>query len=236
MYMTIFHVVILKPYVDVSGLVLDLDKFGNVLCGQHSPDDEDKTVHCHIMCNTDKTAEAIRKRIVVHSLSGRGQYAILTKTKKLREVYDEFKLAVYILKGERDNLRYNKGYSNEFIEAALDAWQPLPVKADINLDKKSKSESKDTKTHYQLIKEIYTKASKTTRLVRDEFGNLVSENCIENSVATWHLMCKVLNDNHVRTSSHELERFYVTLLRQDPLHQEDLYNNLMRKLNSRNQV
>lgn len=234
--MTIYHVVVLKPYTDVSGFVLDLEKFGNVLACQHAPDEEDKTVHCHIMCDTDKTAEAIRKRIVFHHLDGRGQYAIMLKTKKLREVYDVYKLAVYILKGERDNLKLNKGYSNDFIEAALGAWQPLPVKADINLDKKSKSESKDTKTHYQLIKEIYDKASKTTRLVRDEFGNLVNEHCIENSVATWHLMCKVLNENHIRTSSHELERFYVTLLRQDPLHQEDLYNNLMRKLNSRNQV
>lgn len=228
--MTVFHVIVRKPYTDASGLVMDLEKYGNILCGEHEPDDTDKMIHCHIMCDTDKSAEAIRKRIVVHSLNGRGQYAIMEKTEKLREVYDVFKLAVYILKGKRETKRFCKGYSDEFIEEAIKAWRPQPVKADINLDKK---DMKDTKTHYQLIKEIYAKASKTTRIVRDEFGNLVNENCIENSVATWHLMCRVLNENSIRTSSHELERFYVTLLRQDPQHQEDLYNNLMRKLNSR---
>lgn len=233
--MTIYHVVVLKPYVDVSGFVLDLEKFGNVMACQHAPDDEDKTVHCHIMCDTDKTAEAIRKRIVYHHLDGRGQYAIMLKTKRTREIYDDYKLAIYILKGDRANLKYVKGYSDDYVETALKDWRQPVVKADVNTDKKT-SNDKDTKTHYQLIKDIYAKAPKTNRLVRDEFGNLVDEHCVENSVATWHLMCKVLNENHVRTSSHELERFYVTLLRQDPLHQEDLYNNLMRKLNSRTQV
>lgn len=231
----IYHVVLRRGYEDVSGLVVGfVYSSQSVLCAEHQPDDEEKTIHCHVVIESNVGPEAIRKRIKNAGFDGRGQYAIMEKTKKTREPYDKFKLLRYVLKGlELNNpqvsfLKYHYGYGDEaMIKLAKEDWKVENVK---ERPVAAPEKKKKATTHYGLIKEIYAEANKTTRLVRDEFGNVIHEQCIENSVATWHLMCKKLNENEVRTSSHELERFYVTLLRHDPLHQENLYLNLSKKL------
>lgn len=228
--MVIYHVVLRRGYEDISGFVVGLGSAGDILCCEHTPDAEEKTIHCHLVVESSVTAEAIRKRIKIAGLDGRGQYAIMEKTKKTRVPYGRNELLKYVLKGlEREiprqsSLKYSKGFTEIEIEEAKMTWIPSKLTSEEDEEKKS------SKTHYSLIKEIYAEAPKTTRLVRDEFGNLINEQCVENNVGTWHLMCKKLNENEIRTSSHELERFYITLLRQDPLHQENLYTNLMKKM------
>lgn len=226
----IFHVILRRRYEDVSGFVVDYaTRASSVVCCEHVPDSAEKTVHCHVVIDTENCAEAIRKRINVFKLGGRGQYAIMTKTASERLPYGRRELLKYVLKGlnrqqpQESFLKYSLGVSQNEIDAAVQEW-------DVRKPETVATDDKKGKTHYALIKEIYAEAKKDVRIVRDEFGNLINEECVENSLATWHLMCRKLNENEVRTSSHELERFYVTLLRQDPLHQETLYTKLMKKL------
>lgn len=229
----LYHVILRKGYEDVSGLVVGLGSAGDVLCCEHNPDAEEKAIHCHVVVETPITDEAIRKRIKTSGLGGRGQYAIMLKTKKTQQPYDRKELLKYVLKGQerqtprQSELKYSKGFTTEEVSEAIEKW--IPKNDDDNHDKPQEKKKNPT-THYDLIEMIYAKANKSIRIVRDEFGNLINEPCIENSVATWHLMCRTLNEHKVRTSSNELERFYVTLLRHDPLHQENLYSNLCKKL------
>lgn len=225
----LYHVVLRRKYQDVSGFVVDMEsRATHLLCCEHIPDKEESTTHCHVVIETEISQEAIRKRINLFNVGGRGQYAIMTKTMKTRVPYIRIELLRYVLKGQgraepqESFLTRQFGYVDDEVRDAIMSWN-LNAKAVIDDD------DNKGKTHYDLIKEIYAKANKTTRIVRDEFGNLINEHCVDNTVATWHLMCKELNANKVRTSKHELNRFYTTLLRQDPLHQEDLYAQYMRE-------
>ena len=51
----------------------------------------------------DTTLEGLRKKGEKTVKEGRKEYAIMTKTETTRVPYDEWMLAVYVLKGDIDN-------------------------------------------------------------------------------------------------------------------------------------
>jgi len=51
-----------------------------------------------------------------------------------------------------------------------------------------------------------------------------------NRKAVWNYMIKVLNENKVRTSRNELERFFVSILRHDREACDRMYENIIEKI------
>lgn len=212
----IFHVIIRRPYSDLSGFYdWAVSASTAVLVGEHEADKEIATTHCHFMINADITDEGIRKQINKRKLGGRGQYAILTQTEKApRLPYDEEKLCIYILKGGKTS--YHRSTFDERVPALQEKW--VHKQEDASPVGSSKSE----KTHWDLIQQIILESQKIPGvwgavLERTEFGDVVNDQGIlpEGRGVIFDVMVRILNENKVRTSRNELERFYVSIVRHD---------------------
>jgi len=242
--MLVLHLIYRKPYVDVSGLYQWIqENSSSSLIGQHDADDEIKTTHCHV-CVVDLrvSLEALRKQINKRDLGGRGQYQTLTSTQKTKKSYDEEKLNEYILKGDRSNLRATT-HSEEYLVQRLSAWvNHPPTETVCLLDKEDDSveSQKATKTHWQIMEEVIKETEKipglrdtTVASQTDVFGcqvGLHNQWTIQGRDVLWKNMIYALEKYKVRTSRNELERFYITMLRSDPIVSQAIKNNILENI------
>lgn len=213
----VWHLIVRKPFTDVD------EEFWrwlsantqDVLVGEHpaSDDDEDGEydIHCHVMMVnlkvTDKALDKARKRYGLEGAKSR----LLRVVAKTHQKYDEDKLGVYILKGEKP---YAKAYS--YAEDKIDEW----VKAWVKPSKAAAPAAAGDGTHWDLIQTVWKKLEETTGIWEEylEFnqkGITKTLNDTGKDVA-YNLLVDELNAKKVRTSRNELERFYVTLIRHDP--------------------
>lgn len=213
----VWHLIVRKAYVDVD------DEFWrwcsvnthDVLVGEHpaSDDDEDGeyNVHCHVMLVdlkvTDKALDKARKRYGLEGEKSR----LLKVTVKQRQKYDEDKLGIYILKGEKS---YAKAYS--YAEDRIDEW----VKAWVHRPKAAVTAAVSDGTHWDLIQTVWRKLEETNGIWEEylEFNQKGITKTLNDmgKDAAYNLLVDELNAKKVRTSRNELERFYVTLIRHDP--------------------
>lgn len=211
----VLHVVLRKPFQEIKAFAeWAKEQTLNYLVGEHEADPEIETTHCHILLEGLKvTKEALRKQILKVS-PGRGQYVIMEKTQKARLPYDRNYLGVYILKGKCATAN-----ATSFDDVQLALWASKWV--DQSEEKLSKAE-KET-TIWDVIMTAHKKCKADWKLGSHNELNLVVEPSREN----WYILCQELNRARIRTSRNELERAWVTLLRQDPHNQDDLFNSIM---------
>jgi len=76
----------------------------NYLIGQHPADEDTQTTHCHILLQGLKvTREALRKEVIKYA-PGRGQNFTSAQCHKQKVPYEVNKLAIYIIKGDREQV------------------------------------------------------------------------------------------------------------------------------------
>lgn len=207
------------------------------LIGQHDADESINRTHVHAMLvNPTVGVEGIRKRINSHGHGGRGNYAILQRTESSRQPYDKDKLAVYILKGKRDSC-VESTYDANQIDKWVGDWVETPKKLKNEIvEKPTKKEA--PATHYELIVKILMDTRQMngvwehmTCLGTDNQGIALEDQWVcRNRKAVWNYMIKVLNENRVRTSRNELERFFVSILRHDREACDRMYENIIEKI------
>jgi len=210
----VWQLVLRKPFEEIKafGEWLKDQVEGFVIC-QHEPDEKEKTIHCHVMTVGLKVGvEGLRKQIKKVS-GGRGQYAIMEKTEKTREEYDRDKLAIYCLKGRVANCKLAS-----YDDITIAAWASKWVDRSEPLSKEEKE-----KTIWDVIMKAHGMCHKEWKYGSHNELNLQAEPSKEN----WFILMRELNLAKIKTSRNELERAWVTLLRQDPRNQEDLYNSIM---------
>jgi hypothetical protein len=190
--------------------------------GQHDADEDINQTHCHFMINgLTTTDEGLRKELKKYITNGRKEYGLLKVSEKARLPYDEWWLAVYVIKGDIDNHKLSS-YTESQVKDIVDAWvvyeNPTP-------------EQKIT-TQYELIKAMIPKMRQRSVVVQGEYGDCILDNAVVACQENFHIMCEMLNAHEVRTSRNELERIWVTLLRQHKSNQDALYtaisNNVFR--------
>jgi len=229
----VLHVIVRRPYADVSGLYQWLSEFSNSsLIGQHDADEEIENTHCHIQLkNFKKTIQSIRDHLKIAGLGGRGNYNILTETQKEKKPYDEHLLNIYILKGLHITYK-SSSYSSDEIIAYIEKWVDKVIGSPTTAPTKAKDK---TLTHWQIIEEIIELSEQkpgwhNMTLERDENCNLVNGSSLSEvgRYGMFDLMCQQLHKHKVRTSRNELERFYVTILRFDKASREHLRESIIK--------
>jgi hypothetical protein len=215
----VLHVVLRKPYEAIKAFVEWVkDNVSNYLVGEHEADPDINTTHCHILLEGLKVSkEALRKQILKVS-PGQGQYVIMEKTQKTRLPYDRNFLGIYILKG-----KCHTANSTSFDEVQLALWASKWVDTKSS-EKLSKAEKEST--IWDVLMNARKLMSKDWKMgVHNELNH-----CVDNTRANWFIMNQELNRARIRTSLNELERAWVTLLRQDTKHQSDFYDTIQNKI------
>lgn len=222
----IFQVVIHQVYDIVKEMKLEECAENYMIC-QHEADEEINRTHCHIMLEgVSVSDETIRKRIMRAGAGGRGQYAILKKVKRGGAEYDRDKLGVYMLKGDKE--KYMAGtYPVSKIEEWVSAWVAPRSKQDEVEVKEEKG-----RDHWTLMNIIMDKSKEFWKEsnVIDVYGCLVIEVRCTNKRAVWDCMMRVLNENKVRLSFNELERFFLTIIRRDTDVSSKLYEKILNRI------
>jgi len=164
-------------------------------------------------CNT--TLEGLRKELKKTVKNGREEYAIMTKTERERKPYDEWMLAVYCLKGDISNHKLGK-YTHPQVLDIVSAW----------VNYKTKTSEEKITTQYELVQAMVPKMRQKGVIYMGEYGEAFAETAIVPCQENFRIMCEELNAHKVRTSRNELERIWVTLLRQHKSNQDALYNSI----------
>lgn len=228
----VWHVVVHQPYASCKAVFEGLAP--EYLIGEHEADESIKRTHTHAMLvNPTVGAEGIRKRIKSHGFGGRGNFAILTVAEKSRQPYDKEKLGIYILKGKESVCKDTTLEEEEILRWVGEWVQPVRQEPAAPQTKKEQPA-----THYELIVKIVMD-TRGMNGVWEHMMNLGTDNegvaledtwVCRNRKAVWNYMIKVLNENKVRTSRNELERFFVSILRHDREACDRMYENIIEKI------
>lgn len=223
---TILH----KPYEEIKAFSEWLkENTLNYIIGEHEADLEVKTTHCHILIEGLKvTRESLRKQVIKHA-PGRGQNCTMSETQqKPRQKYNRDFLAIYIIKGKESVIK-SSTFTEEHHADWASKWIDRTATRDTKQSAESKEEAKDKKDHtiWATILRAKEKCVKHNILKthKGEYGDfeITQETAVEASCHNWQILCQELNKDKIRTSRNELERAWVTLLRQDSLNQQSLY-------------
>lgn len=237
----VWHGCIFMPYQDLSGVMsIWAEKCDTFALVQHPADGKTKRVHCHILLgNPHVEKDSLQKVMKRRGINpGKNDHWIVDKV-----IRGEFKgqkytvpdLLKYMLKGKL-RLETSKNISPAQVEEAISSWVELNLSTSTTSTKSSK---KEASTHYDVIQNIKAKALKEHsewfdyQLTIDTacFGYEFEKVTIKDHHRLFYFMCSELNKARIRTSNNELERFYVTLIRQFANGTETLFSAISRKLN-----
>lgn len=202
---------------------------GNYLICQHDADEKVSRTHCHILFESPKrTRPTIQTWITEAGCGGRGNYAIITK-KHTRE-----KLAVYMIKGDMKHIM-----KSSFTEAQHLAWEKQWVTPQqLSPGEKLSKSVPAVKTQWEIMGEILAETRKApgvwekfSRITTGEDGIIPETQWVcHNRRYVFDAMIKHLAINKIRTSVHELERWYVTMMRDEASVTDSLYRKIVEKL------
>lgn len=192
-----------KPYSDLSGVI---DSWAaeseKLLVYEHGPDDGAGYVHCHLLImgiKLDKKQLYKRKEFRNLGLDG----------KKKQFGFDVFqpgkKTIEYMSKGMYDPV-YNKGFTDEEIKNAKDNGY---VRNDDN-------DNDNKVNYYRIAKQIKHSVEYVPCITRDDFGNMITGQRIKSFDEVYDKLIKTLDKHEVRTNGFDLERWLLTILRDDP--------------------
>jgi len=223
----VWQLVLRKPWSEVSGLEgwLKENTLRHIVA-EHPADEDVATTHCHILLEGLKvTDEGLRKQAKKYS-PGQGQYAIMKVQKKTRQPYSQAGLAIYMIKGEPAYVK-SHSMSDETIEEYTLAWET----EEEYIERETGEPKKDKEyTIWNITEKVRTLARKTTTIktCRGEYGeyDMKTEQSVEASLENFQLLCEEMNKHKIRSSRNELERAWVTLLRQDQVNQASLFESI----------
>lgn len=219
----VYHIVVQHPaqhiqrfwdYIRMDGAYHDI-----VIC-EHQADNEIAHTHVHMAIRTTVSQQTLRNKTKEYIMDlRRGNHAIMTKTQKTRLEYDWAKTCIYIIKGNRDHIKYTS-LDETSIHQYIDSWIP-PTVATSTMEP---SAPKDPNTHWDLMQKII-KDTKSMGLwgevlEQDGLGNMIYQPGLPTEASrmkVYDYMVQVLNENKVRTSRNELERFFMTIIRHDTI-------------------
>jgi len=226
----VLQTILKKPYEEIKAFSEWLkENTQNYLIGEHPPDEQVKNFHCHILIQGLKvTRESLRKQVVKYS-PGRGQNCTMAETEqKPKRKYDTDFLAVYIIKG-KESLIKSSSFTDEHHADWASKWVDHKESHDTNQSPEDKEQAKAKKDHtiWATIERARGLCVKHNVLKthQGEYGtyDLTQEQAVEASCHNWQILCQELNKDKIRTSRNELERAWVTLLRQDSMNQQSLF-------------
>jgi hypothetical protein len=219
-----WHLIVRKPFQELREFADWVQVHTRMfVVGQHDADEEVNTTHCHFMINgCDVTKEGLRKELKKYITDGRKEYALMEKSEKARLPYDEWHLAVYVLKGDMNNHKLGK-YSYEKVQDIVSAWQ---------IYEKSETKTSEPKitSQYDVIESVIPKMKTRDQLYQGEFGEALAEHAVIPCAENFRILCDALNAHKIRTSRNELERIWVTVLRQHRNNQDSLYESISRNV------
>jgi len=220
------------PYSDISGIVgMWAESCAQVAVFEHEADSKVNNTHCHILLlNSDIQDEALKRKW--KNCPGKGN-----EFWKWASKYGtpDLNFLKYMSKGKL-RPKFIKNISPDVVEEQRKQWiEPPPKVAKSSPQTKEKS----TESHYEVILRIKTDAIKNhpewftyqRRIDTACFGAEFDERVIVNHQAFFGFMCHELNKAKIRTSQNELERFYVTLMRQFQCGMDNLFSTISKKLN-----
>lgn len=237
--MVVWQVVVKQPYESVKALELEAYA-DNVLFAEHGADGSTARIHTHVVLDGVKVGRAaIEKRIKKHGYGGRGNYAILTECKDIKQPYDRDKLCIYVLKGNVELCKQTT-YSSDQIAQWAAQWQGF-VKRSASTPKEkpeAKTLSKPDTSHWAIMEDIRQETRQhpgiwtQVNTIHTGDDGLVHEPIwvCNNRKHVWNTMIKHLTKHKVRTSKNELERFWVSMMREEENTSHALYSSIMRKL------
>lgn len=220
-YQGVLHVIFKKPWCDVSGICHKIaDRCKRFTAAQHNADEQIKTTHVHCALEDFDSDNKIPvegvRTFIPDEFKGKGQYAILKKTEKSpRKFYDYETLVIYIIKASVLNVKLVKHMSPEYLDELASKW----VDHSDNKNKVPKNEE-CSKTHWEICQEVLSEVEK---LPKDRINPVTMSLVGTYSYETiYSVLMKVLRKYRVRTSRNELERFLVTIMRDDINFQEEI--------------
>lgn len=223
----VWQLVMRKPWSDISGFEGWLkEQTLRHIVAEHEADEEIATTHCHILLEGLKVSdEGLRKQVKKYS-PGQGQYAIMKVQQKTRLEYSQAGLAIYMIKGNPLTVKSHSFADETIMEYTL-AW----LTPDELYEEKTgtKKEDKDyTLWNITLKVRELAKKSLTIKNCRDEYGDydMKTEESVEATLENFQLLCEEMNKHKIRSSRNELERAWVTLLRQDQPNQKLLFESI----------
>lgn len=206
-----------KPYCDISGVINNWARESEqLLVYEHGPDDGASYTHCHILVmgiKLDKKQLYKRKDWKELGLDG----------KKKQFGFDTFqsgkKTIEYMSKGMYDPV-FNKGFDSETIANA---------KANGYVRTVNDNDNDNKVNYYRICKKIKHSVSYVPCLMRDDFGNMISGQRIASFDEVYDKLLKELDENEVRTNGFDMERWLLTILRDDPHWGVNYRENLRKK-------
>jgi len=223
----VWQLVLRKPWTDISGFEGWLkENTLRYIVAEHPADEEIATTHCHILLEGLKvTDEGLRKQVKKYS-PGQGQYAFMKVQKRTRQPYSQSGLAIYMSKGQSEYIK-SHSLADESIQEYVLAWETEEeyIERETGEPKKDKDY-----TLWNITLKVRELAKKTTTIktCRGEYGeyDMKTEQSVEATLENFQLLCEEMNKHKIRSSRNELERAWVTLLRQDQPNQQALFESI----------
>lgn len=194
---------------------------------QHDADDKVNRTHCHVLIeNPKRTVQTLRSWIHEAGCGGRGNYAIFSN-------YTRDDLGVYMVKGDKAHVKVTS-----FTDEQVRLWEQQWVNREKKLESPDSAKLPGVKTQWEIMSEILaeTRAApgvweKLSEITTGDDGLIPEAVWIcKNHRFVWNIMLKHLAINKIRTSSHELERWYVTMMRESRETSDAIFKKIYEKL------
>lgn len=222
------HAIIFKPFQDISGIT----SFWSETCemfavAQHPAEGKTKRIHCHILIiNPSKKRNAYNEDLhkFFPGINGKSDFRLCIKTQDTKEPIRLKPGLRYILKGDISRLRFSKNISKELLDEAIASWVNLPTEI------KPKSERTDWDIINDMKKDLFELKIIKPRLFTQDDNRYSTDYIISTSQRSDFI--KVINKhlrlNKKKTSIHDIERWIVTLMRED--YNQPFWDKLFSKL------
>lgn len=225
---TVWQIVIHAAYDEQKALydkiISACDRY--LVC-QHDADEKVNRTHCHILFEGPKrTRPSIQTWITQAGCGGRGNYAIFTKT------HDRTDLAKYMIKGNKAHVK-----ATSFAMEQIQLWEQQWVNREKLSPAVPESAKTAVKTQWEIMSEIIAETRAYPGVwVLDQAITTGDDGIILDGVwvcrnrrYVWDTMLKHLAKNKIRTSIHELERWFVTMMREERDTSEEIFNRIVGK-------
>lgn len=227
-YQLVFH----KSYEEIKDYLDGLKSICQwILICQHNKDEDVKTTHCHIAVKCIKTqakttksaCETLRDKLP-KEIKGQGQFFVSDRTTKTREIYEWDILCRYILKGDEGLMMWKTDnitdemiaeWRSAFVEAKKELLEKLP---------KLKEKQKEY-TQWDVIEQVRNEGTKHEQLTNKGYYIITVKPSKEN----YDLLLDKLDKYRIRTSMNELERIWLTVIREDPSVRQATYEKFQSK-------
>lgn len=208
-YLGVHQVVFRRSWVDISGACKILaGKCKRFLACEHNADAGCATTHVHCLLDQFETSNKIPvegiRGVIPADYKKRGQYVIMEKTEtQPRKYYKVTPLAIYMIKGNEECVRYVKEFSPLELKEYAEQWID-------HSDQKAETSDK-VKTHWDIVQEIVKEIEPESHSRRVGNSLLTCKTVSYDEI--WYKTIRKLNEYKIKTHTKEIERFVVTVMR-----------------------